>query len=394
LSNNFQAEIEAVGRIASVPDILDTVCRMTGMRLAVVARVTDDRWVAMKVLDLLDAGIFPGSEMRPEATICAESRRLKQTLAIDRIEDDARFRNHPASTFHSFQSYVSTPIILADGTVFGTLCAMDREPAKIDNPETIGTFRLFAELIARHLDAGRELDLTEQRLMDERVAADLRQRFIAILGHDLRNPLASIQAGTKRIGRLSDDADIRTTLSLMQRSIERMATLIDNAMDFARNPVRDGMELTRTTDEPLEPVLMQVIDELRAGWPERRIEADVRVTDPVSADRARLGQLVSNLVGNALMHGSEDNPIHVHASTGHREFVLSVSNSGLPIPADRLMRLFKPFNRDSAQGKSGLGLGLYIASEIARAHHGEISVSSTPQETRFTFRMPIGNHER
>lgn len=393
MSNNFQADIEAVSRIASVSEILDVVCRMTGMRLAAVARVTDDRWVAMKALDQMDFGLFPGSEMRTEATICSESRRQMRTLAIDRLEDDERFRMHPAATLHGFQSYISTPIVLGNGAVFGTLCAMDRKPADIGNPETVDTFRLFAELIARHLDAGRELALTEQRLMDEHVAAELSERFIAILGHDLRNPLAAIQAGTKRIGRLSDNIEIRTTLSLMQRSIERMATLIDNAMDFARNPMRDGMELARNADQPLEPVLMQIIDEFRAGWPKRRIEAEFLFTRPVSADRARLGQLVSNLVGNALVHGSEDDPIRVQASTEDREFVLSVTNSGLPIPADRLPRLFKPFNRDSAEGKSGLGLGLYVASEIARAHHGEIHVSSTAQETRFTFRMPIGNHE-
>jgi signal transduction histidine kinase len=393
LSSNFQADIETVGRVACVPEILDVVCRMTGMRLAAVARVTDDHWVALKVLDQLDFGLFPGSEMKPGATICSESRRLLQTLAVNRFDDDERFRLHPASALHRFQSYISTPIILEDGTVFGTLCAMDRKPAQVDNPATISTFRLFAELIARHLDADRAATLNEQRLMDERVAADLRERFIAILGHDLRNPLASIQAGTKRLGRLSDDEQIATTLSLMQRSIERLATLIDNAMDFARGQMHDGMELQRKADEPLEPVLTEIIDELRSGWPERQIEADFHLTRPVSADRRRLGQLVSNLVGNALAHGSDEGPIRVNASTRDHEFVLSVANPGLPIPADRLDRLFRPFNRDNSQGRSGLGLGLYVAAEIARAHRGEISVSSTAGETCFTFRMPIGNHE-
>ena len=394
MSSNFQADIETVGRIACVPEILDVVCRMTGMRLAAVARVTDDRWVALKVLDQLDFGLFPGSEMKPGATICSESRRLRQTLAVNRFDDDERFRLHPASAPHRFQSYISAPIILADDTVFGTLCAMDRKPAQVDNPETIGTFRLFAELIARHLDADRAVALAEQRLMDERVAADLRERFVAILGHDLRNPLASIQAGTKRIGRLSDDEQITATLSLMQRSIERLATLIDNAMDFARGQMHDGMELQRKADEPLEPVLIEIIEELRSSWPERRIEADFHLTRTVNADRKRLGQLVFNLVGNALAHGSEEGPIRVNASTRDHEFVLSVANPGLPITADRLARLFRPFNRDNSQGRSGLGLGLYVAAEIARAHRGEISVSSTAEETCFTFRMPIGNHER
>jgi signal transduction histidine kinase len=389
LLNHFQADIDAVGRIACVPAVLDVVCRTTGMGLAAVARVADDRWVAMKVLDRIDFGLFPGGELEIAAAIRNAACR-PETMAIDDIAADQRFGQDPMP---GFRSYIATPILLGDGSSFGVLAAMDPQPARVDNPETISTLELFAELIARHLDAGRALAATEQRLMDERVAHDLRERFIAILGHDLRNPLASIQAGTKRIARLSDDEQITVTLSLMQKSIEHLANLIDNVMDFARGLPAGGMEFSQNTGEPLEPVLVHILDERRAGWPERQIDADLRLSHPVSADRARLGQLFANLIDNALMHGSDEGAIRVHASTESGEFVLWVANPGLPIAAERLERLFKPFSRDDVQGKPGLGLGLYVAAEIARAHGGELSVSSTPEETRFTFRMPIGNHK-
>lgn len=363
------------------------------MGFAAIARVTEDRWVAMKVFDRIDLGLFPGSELKIGTTICREIRVHQDTVAIDHIAEDEVYRRHPMAMTYGFQSYISTPIILSNGHFFGTLCAMDPEPAHVNNHETIGTFKLFAELIACHLDAGRELAETEQRLLEEKVAADLRERFIAILGHDLRNPLASIQAGVKRIARLSEDEQIRITLALMQKSVDRMATLVDNVMDFARGHLAGGINLVRNSDELLEPVLQQIVDEMRSSWPERQIEADFRFTQPVDVDAGRIAQMFSNLVGNALTHGAEDGVIRVGAETEGGEFVLWVANSGLPILQDKVADLFKPFSRDSASGKPGLGLGLYIASEIAHAHGGDLSINSTAEETRFTFRMPIGNHK-
>jgi sigma-B regulation protein RsbU (phosphoserine phosphatase) len=104
-----------------------------------------------------------------------------------------------------------------------------------------------------------------------------------------------------------------------------------------------------------------------------------------------VAQLFSNLVGNAVMHGADDQPIRIDAATAGGEFVLAVSNGGTPIPPAALAQLFQPFYRGKANdgGAQGLGLGLFIASEIARAHGGRIAVSSDAAETKFTFRMPL-----
>jgi signal transduction histidine kinase len=105
----------------------------------------------------------------------------------------------------------------------------------------------------------------------------------------------------------------------------------------------------------------------------------------------RIAQLLSNLLANALMHGSAERPIVVRASAGIDHFELSVANAGDPIPPATIRRLFQPVFRASTNAaRPGLGLGLYIASEIARAHGGSLDVTSTPAETRFTFRMPAG----
>jgi signal transduction histidine kinase len=100
--------------------------------------------------------------------------------------------------------------------------------------------------------------------------------------------------------------------------------------------------------------------------------------------------MFSNLLANALTHGDPDGPIWVRARSDDSDFELSVANLGEPIPPDIVDRLFQPFSRASTEpAQQGLGLGLYIALEIARAHEGSLNVVSSPEETRFTFRMPI-----
>ncbi len=135
--------------------------------------------------------------------------------------------------------------------------------------------------------------------------------------------------------------------------------------------------------------MQQVVDELQSTHPESIIKTQFALTRPVKADPVRIGQLLSNLLGNALTHGAAGGPVRVIATTEER-FELAVCNTGEPIAADAMERLFSPFSRGKAgPGEQGLGLGLYIASEIAKAHGGTIDVTSTPEVTCFTLRMPL-----
>ena len=120
------------------------------------------------------------------------------------------------------------------------------------------------------------------------------------------------------------------------------------------------------------------------------IETSFEIGEPVNCDRTRIGQLVSNLIGNALTHGAPDQPVRVGAKTEGGEFRLWVANAGEPIPPATMEKLFEPFFRgDVRDSRQGLGLGLHIASKIAQAHGGRIDVTSTPDETQFIFTMPL-----
>ncbi len=232
--------------------------------------------------------------------------------------------------------------------------------------------------------------IAEGSLSDERVTSALREQFIAVLGHDLRNPLTAITTGIGFLGEISPLNENGVYLAeTIKSSAMRMGELIENVMDFARGRLGGGITLSRQ-DVRLDPILRHVVDELRTGHRGREIVTDFELPARSHCDPVRISQLLSNLVGNALTHGEAGGTVIVRARKDDGCFELSVSNTGLPIPPAALERLFQPFSRDEVRPSlQGLGLGLYIASQIADAHGGELRAQSTSEETRFTFRMPL-----
>jgi sigma-B regulation protein RsbU (phosphoserine phosphatase) len=228
-----------------------------------------------------------------------------------------------------------------------------------------------------------------QGLQDEQAASELREQFIAVLGHDLRNPLASIIGAARLLRREVQSEKAIRVLQLMEASVDRMAGLIDDVMDFARGRLGSGIDLHRSL-LPLEPVLRQVVDELEASQPSRTILCEFSLPAPISFDAGRIGQLVSNLLSNALVHGDAKEPVRLSAAAADGQLTLVVANAGEPIPDAVRARLFQPFFRGQIRAsQNGLGLGLHIASEIARAHGGVLNVDSDTAGTYFTFRMPL-----
>lgn len=387
----FRRDVDRVRGIAVVPDILDVALRMTGMGFAAVARVTDDRWIACQVLDHVGFGLTPGSELPVESTLCNEIRDHREPVVFDNATEDDRYRDHHTPRIYGLKSYISVPIILSGGRFWGTLCAIDPKPAKVNNPQVLGAFKLFAELIAHHLDADRQLKETRALLASEQEMAELREQFVAVLGHDLRNPIAALDAGTQRLLTHGWTEKAPIVLRLMKASLTHMSALVDNVLDLARTRLGEGMVVT-LAETDIHATLSHVVDELREAHPERRISVDFELPARLSADHHKIAQMFSNLVANAIAHGAVDEPVRITGQVcgGHLE--VAVVNGGQAISADRLKTIFMPFQRGRLQaGSQGLGLGLFIASEIAKAHGGVIDVRSHDIETCFTFRMPISS---
>lgn len=382
-------DVAAITRIGAVPSILEVCCRVTGMGFAAVARVTETRWTACAVRDEIGFGLGVGGELEVRTTLCDTVRARREVIAFDHAAENPLWALHPTPLQYGLQSYISMPIIRADGSMFGTLCAIDPRPAAASKPETVAMFRLFAELIAVQLDNDERLAASEAALLDEREAAELRDQFIAVLGHDLRNPLASIQAGAEMLKRTDLSDKGRLLVDQMQATGHRMGRLINDVLDFARGRLGGGLPLARRSGVHLQDALDQVVGELRTAHPHRVIRSELALACPVACDPDRIAQLLSNLLANALMHGAAGGEVAVHARSDAAGFELSVANAGTPIPEAARAQLFRPFARPQ-QGapQAGLGLGLYIASQIAVAHGGVLEVASDAVETRFTFRMP------
>jgi signal transduction histidine kinase len=399
---NITADLATISRIDAVSLILRSLAEITGMRYAAVARVTETSWTACAVLDQLGFGVGPGDELAIDLTICKEVREQRRLIVFNQASAHPLYRDHPVPRHYGFESYVAVPIMRASGELFGTLCAIDPEPSTVENPQTIRTLELYAQLIGAQLDLQEKLQTSEQTrtdlddrlgrsetaLLDEKATGRLRDQFIAVLGHDLRSPLQSVMLGTYVLGRMALPPAAAPVLQNLSRGGARMKELIDNILDFARGQLGGGIPLAPQPEPQLGALIGQWVADIGASH-RRSVELGIDIAGPVHCDANRLSQLLTNLLTNALVHGAPDAPVRVDAVIADGAFVLSVENGGAPIPPDKQSRLFLPFSRAPGEAASpGLGLGLYIAAEIARAHGGGIGVTSTAEQTRFEVRLP------
>ena len=361
------------------------------MGFAAIARVTEDRWITCSTLDNINFGLKPGDELEVETTLCHEVRHNREAVFIDHVDEDEKYKNHHTPRIYGLQSYASFPIFRKNGEFFGTLCAIDSRPFKVNTPEIVGMFKLFTDLISFHLDVVDSMHLQEEKLREEREMAELRDQFIAILGHDLKNPIATMRMSSDILLKMSKEELTQRHAGLIKTTSYRMQGLIENILDFARGKLGEGLILDKElTGESLESIIDQVVNEIKNNAPNRLIDLKVNLKHQVYCDKNRIAQLLSNLLSNADHHGDPDAPVHVKAVTNGEHFELSVSNQGEKISATALEHLFEPFYRVSNDSnKKGLGLGLFISSEIAKAHDGELLVCSSDEETRFTLRIPL-----
>jgi signal transduction histidine kinase len=384
--------VAAVGRIDAVPTLLEVLCDITGMRFAVVARVTETTWTACAVKDDILFGLQPGGQLPVNDTLCFESRAERAAIVIEQASADPRYCTHRVPKLYQIESYVSVPIILRDGRYFGNLCTIDPHPAKVAEPRIVSMFTRFAALIATQLDNQLLQDREHSALIDERATGELREQFIAILGHDLRNPLQAVCAGGDLLERRLSDPVLLGIARRIKASAGRMSSLIDDVLDFARGRLGGGIGLSLADLANVNEGLMTVVQELEDAQPDCNIISRFDVNCAVRCDLGRMQQVASNLLSNALTHGLPGSPVTITVLAEEDDWVIEVWNAGDPIPAEYLDQIFQPFWRHSVSpDRKGLGLGLHICAQIVRAHQGRISVASSWEKgTQFTARLPLG----
>jgi signal transduction histidine kinase len=384
-------DVSAVNKIEAIPTLLEVLCDTTGMRFAAVARVSESTWTACVVKDDIGFGLKPGDQLDLESTLCIESKRTNEPIVIEHASIDPRYCSHHTPRIYKIESYVSVPIALANGRYFGNLCAIDPAPAKVGDPKILSMFTRFAALIAMQLEGAMARQQDKTALRQAQAANELREQFIAILGHDLRNPLQAVySAGVLLEKRLTDPA-LQGVAGRIRVNVKRMSSLINDILDYARGRLGEGMGVQIKEVDDIDAGLIAVVREFQDGQPERQIVSNISVTRKVRCDLGRVQQVASNLIGNALKHGAPQGAVRVSARAEDSEFVLDVWNDGHPIAPESIDKICEPFWRQSTTGnREGLGLGLYICSQIVRAHGGTLSVTSDEESgTHFTARLPL-----
>jgi len=219
-----------------------------------------------------------------------------------------------------------------------------------------------------------------------------RNLFLGMLGHDLRNPLQTIQMTASYLAALNAGAKVSDAAGLLTKSGHDMHALLDDLLDFNRTTLGLGINIT-PSDVDLSQLCASALDQLRAANPGRKIDLEVNGDTCGSWDSQRLKQLLGNLVRNAIKYGAPDAPVCVDLKGDAARVVLEVRNSGSVIEPSDLDQIFNPLKRGSdnenkREADGSIGLGLYIAREIAKGHGGSIEARSDETETVFAVKLP------
>lgn len=279
------------------------------------------------------------------------------------------------------ESFLGVPLVVA-GAVTGILAVIRSTGSTATDQD---------EWILSALADQASVALEKKRLGE---FGEFREQLVGIVGHDLRNPLNTILMGAHILLLCEGLGQKETALVRKIVSNATQATrLIDQLLDLTRSRLGGGIPIDLARYD-LNVVCQQVIDETQLTQPERPLRVDVRGDLAIVGDRDRIYQVLSNLVGNAVHHGEPLSPIEVRVDGGETEVAIDVANQGEPISQASLPFIFDAFRKGRTTDPSrtqGLGLGLFIAREITRAHGGSIAVTSSGSDgTTFRVRLPRG----
>lgn len=240
----------------------------------------------------------------------------------------------------------------------------------------------FVQLHAQKLQLAEQLEVQQQLLRTNEL-------FVAVLGHDLRTPLAAVMTAAEVLARSGGDERVLGAATRIRSSTQRMTRMVNQLLDLAR--VRAGQVGLQRETVDMSQLCRDIVDEISPSSSERRVDLDANGDTTGCWDTDRISQVLSNLIGNALQHGDAEQPVVVHIDGSQCDALrLSVQNAGTIAP-EKISTLFEPFQSGSPRpaNANGLGLGLYIASELVRVHGGSLGVSSdTTRGTVFEVVLP------
>ena len=353
----------------------------------------------------------PSAEHLPSNELRDHARIVLEAVAADMATPQSSSTQHEKARGHA-----NTPFSRVRETALKH--AQHRFEQEFTLPQMVSEYRALRASVIRRwtkqlevADAGQLAELTRfGEAIDEGLTEAIawysqrldnsRNLLIGALAHDLRSPLGAIQMAAQWL--LSTDrlqeGELRAVTRIASSSV-RMAGYVSDLLDFTQTLLGSGLPLARAEPVYLAAFCEDVVEEVRAAHPEATVEVEVHGTPEGSWDAARLSQLLSNLVTNAIIHGEPARRVTVTVAEADGLGTIAVHNEGPAIPGDDLPTLFQPLQQRRTgeprrPGSSGLGLGLYISREIALAHGGSLDVaSSRGSGTTFIVRLPLAGPE-
>lgn len=409
-TDSLSEDVQKVRQIPIVHTLLEVVCRTTGLGFAAVARVTGDRWIACSVRDEIAFGLKEGRELRVETTIDNEIRTSRKPVVIDDVAFDEKYSDHPAPRKYGFQSYISVPIVLKDGSFFGTLCALDPKPARLRNSQTLGLFMLFADLISFHLHSIDEIQNRSRAIgiLNRRIAGTVEEdrQYHYISDHNLSEPLRKLRLFSSLIAGTAHNGDTEKTKTLATKInafAEQFGVMMKDVSDYPRLTDRGYFYEELKLGELIADVTVQ----LRELIHEKQGTIDVIDLPAAAGIRFHLEHLFYCLIHNALKFSRPGVPVLIQISSyrlwgdelqdifpadpaaEYVEIIVDDNGRGMePTELDKIVHLFsQPAHEVTRQG---YGRGLAYCRKIVRFHGGFITAKSTEgQGSTFAVFLPV-----
>jgi signal transduction histidine kinase len=410
IADNFLDDIQKVNQIPIVSNMLEVICQTTGLGFAAIARVTEDKWIACSVRDEIDFGLKPGGELKIETTLCSEVRSGGLTIVIDHVSEDALYCDHHTPRMYGFQSYISVPIFLKDGSLFGTLCAIDPRPAQLNNTKTIGLFTMFADLISFHLQSidqlrqGAETIKQLTRQVNETVAENQQYRFIS--SHNLAEPLRKLRLYSSKLAAVTRDEEnneAKTLASKINASAQRFNMMLKDISAYSS--LTDQEAFYELVD--LNKVYAAVYAQLKQTITQKNIAIYADDLPSIAAVGFQIEQLFFHLIFNSIKFSRTDvqasitinarvlkgdDVKHLFDADDRKAYVqIDFQDNGIGIEELQLDTIFHIFSKFTYEPtEEGYGIGLAYCRKIVTLHHGFISVKSTPHEgSTFSVILPV-----
>jgi len=374
--------IELLTSLDSVAALLRVVCDISGLGVATVAEVTEQRWIACAVEDRIAFGLQPGAELDLESTLCNHVRSSHDAVIISDVTQNPTYCDHPAPGLYGWKSYLSVPVFRPNGTFFGTLCAFDPQPApRLEQRPVIDTLDGFARLLGELLAREEQRREASPGARGDRDLTPLREQLLVLLEEDLQRPL---QALAKEAS--ADAAQAQRWQAEAQRLAERSAA----TADFVRVRLGHGLPLKLTLVEGVNERLTNLLATLQARFPDQTLGSELpELPAAVRLDLPRLLQAMGALLEWVASRNPAGGTLLLRGELDERCYRLAVESRTAVVDPGSLSQVFQTaLTEATPEQPARLELSLYLAQEVARGHGGSLVARQENGRLRFILTLP------